>query len=430
MVLNRLSAFFHESSSYRGQVARLASGNIIAAVLPFLFQPFIARLYNATDFSVLGWYMSFISILSVFATGKYELAIVLPESDKDAKNIAFLSLALSVIFSIFFITVSVLFYNSIAGYLNTKDVVWIFFIGPGVFLYCSSQVFFYMANRYSLYNSMSISKINQNAGMIVFQLVFGILSIGGLGLIFGRIFGYLISTVVLGWIVVKFSPIYKTDIRRDTISYLSKKYNNFPKHLILSNLVAAIYIQLPFIYIAKQYNSEVAGQFSFAMQMITIPGILISNAIGYVFRQKASELYKSSGRFDNLLIQTLKKCFLFSIVPFSILIFFSVPIFKVFFGGNWILAGKFASVLSIMAFIGFFITPIDNAAIVVNKTNFEFWYQMSRFLANILIIISAILFSLPVFTYLYLLVIITVIHYIIDLFFSYKFSLSSAYFEQ
>jgi O-antigen/teichoic acid export membrane protein len=161
------------------------------------------------------------------------------------------------------------------------------------------------------------------------------------------------------------------------------------------------------------------------MQMIAVPGILISNAIGDVFRQKAAELYKNVGRFDNLLINTLKKCFLFSIIPFSILIVFSVPIFKTFFGENWTLAGKFASILSIMTFIGFFITPIDKAAIVVNKTNFEFWYQVSRFLANISIIIIAILLSLTVFTYLYLLIIVTTVHYLIDLIFSYKFSLSS-----
>ena len=427
MVLNRVSDFFTKSSSYRNQVARLASGNVIAAVIPFLLQPVIARLYNATDFSVLGWFISFISILSVFTTGKYELAIILPESHKEAKNIAFLSLMLSVVFSLVFIILSVLFHDFITRYLNTKEEIWIFLIGPGVFFYSSNQVFFYLANRYSLYNSMSISKINQNAGTIVFQLFFGILGIGGLGLglILGRIFGYFISAIILGLFVIKFSPFNKTDINKDTIYYLSRKYSNFPKHLILSNLVASIYTQLPFIYIAKQYNSEDAGLFSFAMQMIAVPGILISNAIGDVFRQKAAELYKNVGRFDNLLINTLKKCFLFSIIPFSILIVFSVPIFKTFFGENWTLAGKFASILSIMTFIGFFITPIDKAAIVVNKTNFEFWYQVSRFLANISIIIIAILLSLTVFTYLYLLIIVTTVHYLIDLIFSYKFSLSS-----
>jgi O-antigen/teichoic acid export membrane protein len=162
------------------------------------------------------------------------------------------------------------------------------------------------------------------------------------------------------------------------------------------------------------------------MQMITVPGILIANAIGDVFRQKASELYKTNGRFDNLLIKTFKSCFLFSIIPFSVLIIFSVPIFKTFFGDNWALAGKFASILSIMSFVGFFITPIDKAAIVVNKTNFEFWYHVSRFIANVIIIVLAVKMSFSVFAYLYLLVIITVIHHIIDLLFSYKFSFSSA----
>jgi O-antigen/teichoic acid export membrane protein len=423
--LNKVFDYFRVNSSYRTQVAKLASGNVIAAVIPFLFQPVISRLYNATDFSILGWYLSFLSVLSVFATGKFELAIILPESDKEAKNIAVLSLILTSVFSIIILTLSILFYGFIANYIGTDKIIWIFLIGPGVLFYCSYQVFFYLANRYSLYNSMSISKINQNAGMIVLQLVFGILTIGGIGLVYGRIFGYFISAVILGWFVIRYSPFKKTEIDQNTMFNLSKTYSNFPKHLILSNLLAAVYAQLPFIYIAKQFNSETAGQFIFAMQMITVPGILISNAIGDVFRQKASELYKITGRFDGLLIKTMKNCFLFSIIPFLILIIFSAPLFKVFFGEQWTLAGKFASVLSIMAFVGFFITPIDKAAIVVNKTNFEFWYQVSRFIANILIIMLALLLSLPVFTYLYLLVIINAIHYAIDLIYSYKFSLPS-----
>jgi O-antigen/teichoic acid export membrane protein len=430
MVLDKVSKLFRSSSDYRSQVAKLASGNVIAAIIPFLFQPVIARLYTAPDFSILGWFVSFISVLSVFATGKYELALILPRTDKDAKNLAFLSLSLSVIFSLVFIALSVSFYNLIASYVNTKEVFWIFLVGPGVFLYCSYQVFFYLANRYSLYNSMSFSKINQNAGMVGLQLALGLLGVGSIGLVFGRVFGYFISSLILGWVVLKFSPFRKQEISRSEIYYQSKAYSNFPKHLILSNLMAAIYAQLPFMYIARQFNSETAGQFAFAMQMITVPGILISNAIGDVFRQKASELYKSNGRFDNLLIKTLKNCFLFSLVPFTILILFSVPIFKVIFGNNWELAGKFASVLSIMTFIGFFISPIDKAAIVVNKTNFEFWYHLSRFIANILIIILAMTMSLSVFTYLYLLVLITVIHHTIDLIFSYRFSLASVNNEQ
>ena len=419
-------SFLRPRSGYGTQAAKLASGNIVAAVIPFLIQPVIARLYNATDFSILAWYISFLSILSVFATGKYELAIILPESDKEAKNIAFLSLSLSGFFSLVFIILSIVFYDFIAGYLKVKDVGWIFLIGPGVLFYCSYQVFFYLANRFSMYSSMAISKINQNAGIIIFQLVFGLLGAGSIGLVSGRLFGYLISTAILGWFVMRFSPFRKTEIDRNTISNSSKTYKNFPGHLILSNLIAAVYVQLPFIFIAKMFDSEVAGQFAFAMQMITVPGILISNAIGDVFRQKASDLYKTTGRFDNLLIKTLKNCFILSIVPFSILIIFSVPIFKVFFGEYWALAGKFASILSIMTFIGFFITPVDKAAIVVNKTNFEFWYHVSRFTANFLIIILAVKLSFTVYTYLYLLVIITIIHHLIDLMFSYKFSLASS----
>jgi O-antigen/teichoic acid export membrane protein len=430
MILSGLRKILNQTADYKSQVARLASGNIIAAVIPFIFQPVIARLYNANDFSILAWYMTFISIISVFATGKFEMAIVIPEKEKDAKNLTILSFLLSALASVIVIIISISFYKSIAATLQTSEIIWIFAIGPGILFFCTYQVFFYLANRYSLYNSMSISKVNQNAGIVIFQLVLGLVGAGGIGLVFGRLVGYLISAVLLGWFTVKFSKLRKSDISWTDINKVARTYSNFPKHLVFSNLLAAIYTQLPFMYIAREFDSQIAGQFAFAMQMIMVPGLLISNAIGDVFRQKASELYRTSGRFDRLLIRTLKNSFLISVVPFMVLILFSTPIFKVIFGEQWILAGKFASVLSVMAFIGFIITPVDKAAIVVNKTSFEFWYQISRFVFNCIIVAISVLMSLSVFTYLYLLVVISIFHYIIDLVYSYMFSKEKAQYAQ
>jgi O-antigen/teichoic acid export membrane protein len=424
--MSYLSGLFNnilkKGSDYRSQVVKLAGGNILAALIPFLFQPVISRLYDANDFSILAWYMTFVSIISVFATGKYELAIIVPASDKEAKSLSFLSFSITVIVSVIVIFLSVIFSPIILKYINTEETSWLYLIGPGVLFFCAYQIFFYLANRYSLYNSMSVSKINQNAGIIFLQLILGLMGAGGIGLVAGRLFGYLVSSLVLGWFVVKYSGISVRDIDRKETKELSRVFSNFPRHLIFSNLLATLYTQMPFIYIAKAFDNQISGQFAFALQMITVPGILISNAIGDVFRQKASELYRISGRFDQLLLKTLRNCFLISVVPFTILIFFSVPIFKFVFGETWTLAGEFATVLSVMAFIGFFITPIDKAAIVVNKTKYEFWYHTLRFTANSAIILISWKISLSVFYYLYLLVIITIVHYFIDLLYSYKFS--------
>lgn len=130
MKIRKLSELLGSKSLYARQVASLASGNVIAAVLPFIFQPIIARLYTPRDFSILGWFMSFVSILSVFATGKYELAIILPKTDNEAKNISFMSFIMTIFFSIMVIILSVFFYDYVASYLKTDEIFWIFIVGP------------------------------------------------------------------------------------------------------------------------------------------------------------------------------------------------------------------------------------------------------------------------------------------------------------
>ena len=56
----------------------MMSGTLVAQILLICVTPILTRLYTVEDFGNLSVFMSILSMLTVGSTGKFELAIVLP----------------------------------------------------------------------------------------------------------------------------------------------------------------------------------------------------------------------------------------------------------------------------------------------------------------------------------------------------------------
>lgn len=73
-----------QNSNFIKNTFVLTLGTAIAQVLPMLLYPALGRLYTPEQFAVLAAITSFVSIISTFVTGKYENAIFIADTDKDA----------------------------------------------------------------------------------------------------------------------------------------------------------------------------------------------------------------------------------------------------------------------------------------------------------------------------------------------------------
>ena len=70
-------------TSFAGDVLKLVSGTTIAQLVGILITPVLTRLYAPEAFGTLALFTSITSILGVIACMRYELAIMLPESDEE-----------------------------------------------------------------------------------------------------------------------------------------------------------------------------------------------------------------------------------------------------------------------------------------------------------------------------------------------------------
>ena len=112
-------------------VVTLITGTTVAQIIPFLISPILTRLYKPEEFGNFTLYMSFVSVFGVIATLRYDLAVVQPQDDADAKSIIILCLKINGVLTFLLllgIALADLFY--LYGITNIKIEWWTYFLPP------------------------------------------------------------------------------------------------------------------------------------------------------------------------------------------------------------------------------------------------------------------------------------------------------------
>jgi O-antigen/teichoic acid export membrane protein len=98
------------------------AGTIIAQAIPIAFSPVLTRIFSPENFGLFAVYFSISQLLSVFITGRYEYAIILPEKDEDAINVVALCLSITIIVSLLSLLIFIPFRFVIADLLNMHEI--------------------------------------------------------------------------------------------------------------------------------------------------------------------------------------------------------------------------------------------------------------------------------------------------------------------
>ena len=110
------------TNKFNQNVAILLVGTVMSQAIPIAISPILTRIYSPSDFGLFALYFSISMILSVFVTGRYEMAIMLPKDEVDAVDITKLSISITVIVSALLFVVIYIFKARIAEALKNKEI--------------------------------------------------------------------------------------------------------------------------------------------------------------------------------------------------------------------------------------------------------------------------------------------------------------------
>jgi O-antigen/teichoic acid export membrane protein len=361
------------NSEYVKNVTTLMLGTSIAQAIPIAISPILTRIYTPSDFGELALYSSLVAILSVFSTGRYELAIMQARTKNEANSLVFGALRLSLIFSVMlFICISI-FNNKLLGLVEDKNIIyWIYLVPLSVFLIGSYQTLNYWLNRKKYYSQMSKNRVLNASLSGGANIVFGFIGWSTLGLIVGSFTGQLITTFLL----LKKFLTSGTKYNNLRILVVYKIYKNYPKHDLPASSMNTMAQQGPNLLLTPLFGSLNAGNFFLIQRVFMMPITLISSSVGSVFRQSATEQFQKTGQFNKILLQTVKKLFIISLIPTIIILIYSEVIFNIIFGKEWVIAGVYARILAPMFMLKFIVSPITYAFYIKNKLHYNIYGQI------------------------------------------------------
>lgn len=355
-------------SEFSRNVLTLMTGTAIAQAIPILVSPILTRIYSPDEFGVLALYVALFTFVGIIATVRYEVTIMLPKRDKDAINIVFLSLIITVLMSLLSL-LGILFFGDTIVLLfnNTSLQKWLFFIPISVFLIGVYQTFNYWHIRNKQYKCISISRVSQSSASAITNLSLGYSGYSNYGLVLGQIIGQIFSTLVL---FIKIKSGYKLNLKSVSVKRMianAKKYKKFP---LINSLHAFVDVSqssgIIFI-ISIVFNSVIVGFYSITMRILGAPISLVGGAMAQVYYQKATSIVNKKDDLFTLTRNMMIKLFIIALPFMLLLIFFGENLFQILLGENWGIAGVYAQLLSPYYFFKFIISPLSSLPNILNK---------------------------------------------------------------
>jgi len=374
-------------SEFSRNVLTLMTGTTIAQAIPIAISPILTRIYTPEDFGVFALFVAITSIFGSIASGRYELAIILPKKDEDAINIFALGFIITTLMSSILLLAIYLFHDFIASLLRNNEIEnWLYFAPIVVFFIGLFNLLSYFNNRKKNYKDIANTTIVKSIIMAIVQLSVGFIKNGAAGLIGGQLASQIFANVKL------FKNILQDKILISKISKLqilaqARRYKNFPKFSMWGILANSLSFHLTNILISFFYTIATLGFYSLVQRVLGIPSTLVGSSIGQIFFQQASHEKKLTGKAINTFRTTLKKLVMIGLLLFISLFFIIEALFAFIFGEEWRIAGTYAQILIPMFFLRFVSSSVSSTLIIFEKHKMELLINLILISVSILLIL-------------------------------------------
>lgn len=355
----------------------LVIGTFVTQLISIICSPILTRIYAPSIFGGFAIFNSFLSILLVFSTLRYDLSIFEPKFNLHSKYIVQFSFFISLIFS-FITLISIFLFKEniikILGNNQLKDIIYL--IPLGVLLVSSVNLVTSWSNRLGLYEQISKARIISNSVNIILSILLGYYYGGILMMVTAFLVGQLSNLFFLRKDL--YNLFKNLNFQKKKIFVLLKTYKEYPLFLIPATLSSEISGAIPIILLSKYFNLETTGFFVLALKMTTIPVTFLANSISEVYRQKASEYFAIYGNCKDLFLSTFKKLLIITTPFFLFVFFFSSYFFPLIFGNKWLISGQFAQIISVMVFFQMLSSPLSYTIVFNKSQKYDMFLQFYR----------------------------------------------------
>jgi O-antigen/teichoic acid export membrane protein len=412
------------NSGFARHALTLGSGNALAQLIVLATSPVIAYLYSPAAFGIFATYTAVLSLLAVVATGKYETALILPRRHRQAACLLIFILMLCPTLALGFGLVLIVFRDEIAALVGAPSLaVWFWAMPVSVVLAGWYQSLRFWAIRREAFADVARNAVTRASAGAGLACVMGIwLPFSGApegGLILAHILGEGFGNLLLASRVRRRDKALFAWPGWTRIFAMARRWRRLALTYAAGQGVATCYARLPILAISWLFGPSAAGLYAWAERFAGLPELMAAS-IGDVYRQRATVEYHRHGRFDGLMRRTFAATTVLALAPYALGIMLAPMLFALLFGQEWREAGVFAQILMVGGFVSFAITPVDKAAVILQRTRYIFLWHVARLVLKLGAVITTAMLGLSLIMLLWLIVIVRIGLYLVELVYNYR----------
>lgn len=352
----------------------LIGGNVWAQVIAFVAYLVLGRLYSPEDFAAFNIFYSYIEVLIILSTCKYELSVVVAKDGREAMAAARLALILNALVSVVLLSVVALMW--LLG-ISVPIAYHIVLLIPFMVFFCgTSRVYANIFNRYKSFGQIALSEVLTSTSGVVAKIAMAFLScFHALGLPLGTVLGKMVGNV--NYLVkLRTLDIPRGTLREELVA-VAHKFRNFPLFNMTKELLNSFSYNLPFLWLALYFADDPAvGVFGLALTFTFRPINILNTAFEKLLYVRVAECVRegiSIGRDIRRFVCWLNVVAL----PFVVLLFFvAEPLFVMLFGHKWQGIGYFVQCLLPWVLVALTSTSLSFLANVFGQQKTELYFHI------------------------------------------------------
>ena len=340
------------------RLGTLSGGMAIGQLVVLLTSPILTRLYDPDDFGLYAVFTALSGLLGAVLSLRYEIAIPLARTERQAADTAALSLVVALGLSLASVPLIWLGSDWLAQVTQMPGLTHILWLLPATMVLAGLAQFL---NYWSVYRGTfrlnASSRIVQSVLQSALQVVLGALGAGPLGLVLGYAvaYGFRATNFILrlprsDWALLR-------GARARAMRQLALEQWQYPALSAPSALLQNGTQLLPAVLLAALYGPAVAGWFGLGQRLIGLPVRLLGQAASQVF---LGEIATSSRRDTFKLFKRASLAFLALGVGIMAPLLFAGPsLFALAFGEAWRTAGEITRLLVPLYLTRLVVAPVS-----------------------------------------------------------------------
>lgn len=366
-------------------------GTAVGQMGSVILSPALTRIYSPDEFGVLGIYMMVISVMSLVACLRYELAIPLTKTEEETANM--LGVCLISLFLINALIALILYpIDSVPECLKSSfGLLWEYrlMVPLGMFVIGAYQIMVSYATHMQNFKIISQTKIYQGYGGPMSQIILGLANTHVWGMIIGFVIGQSMGASMLVKKLIPHPKQVMKSMSMSGIKAMAYRFRNFPLISSFSSMINMLggnnilFLAIPMIY----HSTVITGFIFLINRIVERPLLMVSTSILQVYMGDA---YKTQSHDRDAMRDRFLKVLKFQFIIVSGWLFlinstasFLIPFV---FGEDWRDSVQYIYILSIAYLPQMTMHAVTHTLQILEKQKLAVIYDTIRLLTVIFVL--------------------------------------------